>query len=146
MTGVATYSYAQVSERIAAVLGKTPSRSALRAAAAESVRSDHTNSRVRLTAGMPAPLPTSSRTTPAQFDAAEVERWLEHHPRTQWLQVYRDLAAAAAVHERSDLELAVRSARAHGMSWRSIAAAITEGSGQPYSYQGVYKAYRHPDD
>lgn len=143
MTGVATYSYAQVSSRIAAVLGDTPSPSALRAAAAESLRSDTTNSRVRLTAGMPAPLPATSRTAPARFDAAEVERWLERHPRLQWRQVYRDLAAAASTQETASLELAVRTARSHGMSWRSIADAITEGSGRPRSHQGVFKAYRH---
>lgn len=144
VTGAATYSYTEVSDRIAAVLGETPSRSALRAAAAESVRSGHTNSRVRLTAGMPAPLPPHSRTAPARFDADEVERWLERHPRLQWRQVYRELAAASAAdQEPPGLEAAVRAARSHGMSWRSIAAAITEGSGRPHSHQGVFKTYRH---
>lgn len=143
MTGGATYSYAQVSSRIAAVLGDTPSRSALRAAAAESLRSGTTNSRVRLTAGMPTPLPASSRTSPARFDVDEVERWLARHPRLQWRQAYRDLATAARADQPASLELAVRAARTHGMSWRSIANAITEGSGRPHSHQGVFKAYRH---
>lgn len=143
MTGAATYSYAQLSSRIAAVLGDTPSPSALRAAAAESLRSDTTNSRVRLTAGMPAPLPAASRTAPARFDATEVERWLECHPRLRRRQVYGDLAAAAAAQDTAGLEPAVRTARSHGMSWRSIADAISEGSGRPRSHQGVFKAYRH---
>jgi hypothetical protein len=140
-----TYSYTQLADRITAVLGKTPSRSALRAAAAESTRSNHTNSRVRLTAGMPAPLPTNSRTAPAQFDAAEVERWLEHHPRLKWRLMYHELVTSAAVQELPGLEPAVRTARLHGLSWRSIAAAISEGTGRPHSHQGVFKAYRHLD-
>lgn len=147
VTGAATYSYAQVSDRITAVLGETPSRSALRAAPAESVRSVHTNSRVRLTAGMPAPLPSTSRTSPARFDAEAVEQWLKGHPRLQRQQAYRELAAAAAgaaeAQEPLRLEPAVRAARSHSMSWRSIAVAIAEGSGRPHSHQGVFKAYRH---
>ena len=60
----ATYSYKELAARIDQVLGERPSLSALRAAAAQERRTSTTLSRPRLTVGMPAPLPPTSRTTP----------------------------------------------------------------------------------
>lgn len=138
MTSKPTYTYAQVAELINEVLGETPSQASLRAAAAEATRTASTNSRVRLTAGMPAPL--TPRSSPALFDRLEIERWLRHHPRIKERQAYAALVGQVAT--EADRRLAIRRARSQGLSWRRIADALTEATGTRHSHQGVFKAFR----
>ena len=139
----ATYTYAELAERIEQVLGERPSQSALRAAAATARRTDHTQTRPRLTVGMPAALPASSRTAPAAFSAAAVEQWLEQHPRRAWNAAVTELARALA--DGRDPQQAIRSAREAGLSWRHITAALSASDGRTRSVAGVHKAYRHLD-
>ncbi len=136
-----TYSYRELAERVEEVLGDRPSLSALRASASASRRSATTQGWPRLTAGMPAPKPSKSRTAPAAFSQREVEVWLRRHPRLAATKAY-DALVTATGKPRSRLEVAVRKARSAGLSWRLVAEAVTEGSGLPHSTAGVYKAFR----
>lgn len=138
-----TYSYRELAERVEKVLGDRPSLSALRASASATRRSATTQGWPRLTAGMPAPEPAKSRTSPAAFSQRKVEAWLRRHPRLAATTAY-DALVTAAGNPRSRLEGAVRKARAAGLSWRLVAEAIAEGSGVPHSTAGVYKAFRDP--
>ena len=136
-----TYTYEQVAERINEVLGETPSLASLRAAAAEATRTTSTNSRVRLTAGMPAPL--APRSSPALFDRLEIERWLRHHPRLKERQAYAELVRQVAT--EAGRRRAIREARTRGLSWRRITDALTDATGTAHSHQGVFKAFRDLD-
>ena len=95
----------------------------------------------RLTVGMPAPLPVSSRTAPAAFDVEEVERWLAGHPRAAWNQAVAQAEQALARGE--DVESVISQALAHGLSWRTITTVLVEHDGQSRSTAGVHKRYRH---
>ena len=141
MTSKTTYTYAQIAERINEVLGETPSLASLRAAAAEATRTASTNSRVRLTADMPAPL--TPRSSPALFDRLEIERWLTHHPRLKERQAYAELVRSLAT--ETARRSAVRQARTRGLSWRRITDALTDATGTAHSHQGVFKAFRDLD-
>ncbi|WP_301485880.1 hypothetical protein [Intrasporangium sp.] len=144
MGAEATYSYREVADRVEEVLGERPSLSALRAAAAVARRTPTTQGRPRLTAGMPAPAPARSKTSPAVFSQRKVEAWLRRHPR-RVRAAAREALVASAANPRSRLEVAVRKARQAGLSWRVIADGITEGSGVTHSLAGVHKAYRYLD-
>lgn len=141
MGAEATYSYREVADRVEEVLGERPSLSALRAAAAVARRTPTTQGRPRLTAGMPAPVPARSKTSPAAFSQRKVEAWLRRHPRRVRAAAFEALVASAS-NPRARLEVAVRKARAAGLSWRVVAEGITEGSGVPHSPAGVHKAFR----
>ena len=135
MTGpVRYYTYAQVVDRIEEELGTRPALSTLRAA--RSVNGRGLNSRVRVTAGMPAPAarPVDGRTV---FRAAAIDRWLAHHPSRRSHAAAAKLAGAPA-HRRSP---AVDRARAAGLSWQQIADALGAADGTTYSRQGVQQRY-----
>ena len=95
----------------------------------------------RLTVGMPAPLPASSRTAPAAFDVEEVERWLAAHPRVAWNQAVAQAEQALARGE--DVGSVISEALTHGLSWRTITTVLVEHDGQSRSTAGVHKRYRH---
>ncbi len=137
----ATYGYEELAARIEQVLGERPSPSALRAARAQGRRTESTLTKPRLTVGMPAPLPASSRTAPAAFDVEEVERWLAGHPRVAWNQAVAQAEQALARGE--DVESVISQALAHGLSWRTITTVLVEHDGQSRSTAGVHKRYRH---
>lgn len=137
----ATYDYESLANRIEQVLGDRPSRSALRAAAAQARRTSTTQARPRLTLGMPAPLTQTSRTSPARFSAAEVEAWLRSHPRLAWIEAmnrFRDELSRG-----DDVPSVVARARAAGLSWRHITSALNAYDGGHRSMAGVHKRYRH---
>lgn len=137
----ATYGYEELAARIEQVLGERPSPSALRAARAQSRRTESTLTKPRLTVGMPAPLPAPSRTAPAAFDVEDVERWLAGHPRVAWNQAVAQAEQALARGE--DVESVISQALAHGLSWRTITTVLVEHDGQSRSTAGVHKRYRH---
>jgi hypothetical protein len=137
----ATYGYEELAARIEQVLGERPSPSALRAARAQSRRTESTLTKPRLTVGMPAPLPAPSRTAPAAFDVEDVERWLAGHPRVAWKQAVAQAEQALARGE--DVESVISQALAHGLSWRTITTVLVEHDGQSRSTAGVHKRYRH---
>ncbi|GAA4995374.1 hypothetical protein GCM10023317_24570 [Actinopolymorpha pittospori] len=137
----ATYSYKELAARIEQVLGERPSLSALRAAAAQGRRTSSTLSRPRLTVGMPAPLPPTSRTAPAAFSAEAVEAWLQDHPRLAWNQAMSEIHDALA--RGDDVEAVVGKALADGLSWRHITAALNAHDDRQRSIAGVHKRYRH---
>lgn len=128
------YTYTELADRIAEVLGERPSESTLRAAPAAGGR--ETNSRVRLTAGMPAPLAgrVAGRTV---FAAAAVESWLAAHPRSE-VRRAQDRLVAAPAHERV---AAVRRGRQAGLSWQQIADALGAADGRRYSRQWAQHSY-----
>ena len=135
----ATYSYDQVAERIEQVLGERPSKSALRAAP---LRQRHTRGRrPGLTAGMPAPLPSPSKTIRARFSAAAVEEWLAVHPRLEWARAVHEAKVGLAAGQPT--ETVVTAAFAGGLSWRQITAILNEHDGGHRSVSGVHKSYRH---
>lgn len=128
------YDFGQLADRIHAVLGERPSPSTLRAAAASADRG--TNSRIRLTAGMPAPLPERVGRRRV-FAAAAVEQWLQRHPRT----VVRTQLAALADTPVPARPAAVQRARQAGLSWQQIAAACAAADGVRYSRQWAQQKY-----
>ncbi|WP_043650846.1 hypothetical protein [Cellulosimicrobium cellulans] len=134
----ATYGYAEVAERIEQELGVRPALSTLRAATAKAEES--TKSSPRVTAGMPAPLPSSARTVPAQFDRAAIERWLRRHPRKLERRAVEEAAAALS---RGDAEAdVVAKARADGLSWRAITEILNNHDGRARSTSAVHKRYQ----
>ena len=137
----ATYGYEELAARIQEVLGERPSRSALRAARAQSRRTEATLTKPRLTVGMPAPLPAPSPTAPATFDVEEVERWLVSHPRLAWNKAVEQ--AERALVRGDDVELVIARALAQGLSWRTITSLLVAHDGQARSTAGVHKRYRH---
>lgn len=137
----ATYGYEELAARIEEVLGERPSRSVLRAARAQSRRTESTLTKPRLTVGMPAPLPAPTRTSPAAFDVDEVERWLAGHPRLAWNHAVDQ--AERALERGDDVELVISRALADGLSWRTITTLLVEHDGHARSTAGVHKRYRH---
>jgi len=138
----ATYSYDQVAERIEQVLGEQPSRSALRAAPLRQRRTR--GRRPGLTAGMPAPLPSPSKTIRARFSATAVEEWLAVHPRLEWARAIRDAKESLAAGQ--PIEDVVSAALSEGLSWRQITAILNEHDGGHRSVSGVHKRYRSLDE
>lgn len=135
----ATYSYDQVAERIEQVLGEQPSKSALRAARLRQRRTR--GRRPGLTAGMPAPLPSPSKTIPARFSATAIEEWLAAHPRLEWDRAIREAKVGLAAGQPT--EDVVLAALAGGLSWRLITETLNEHDGRHCSVSGVHKRYRH---
>lgn len=141
VTVVATrhrYTYEQVADRIEVELGVRPALSTLRAAAAASSRG--TNSRVRVTAGMPAPLsrPVGGRTV---FSAPAIDRWLAHHPSRTVTAAMDRLARAGRTAARG---AAVVRAREAGLSWQQVADALGTADGTRYSRQWAQQRYGRP--
>jgi DNA-binding NarL/FixJ family response regulator len=135
VTRARTYSYADIAGRIEEVLGERPLISVLRAAAA---RSSHgTNSRVRITAGMPAPMGRDGREP--IFRATEIERWLAHHPRLAVQAEMTRLAQTFAGTNRR--ERAVARARVSGLSWQQIADALGTADDRVYTRQSVHQSF-----
>lgn len=141
VTSSRTYDYEQLVARIEAVLGERPSTSALRAAAAQQRRTANPRTKARLTAGMPPPLPATSRTSPARFDAEEIESWLASHPRLAWQQATEQ--ARDGLRHGGDTEQVIAQALRAGLSWRTITALLIEHDGRPRTMAGVHKHYRH---
>ena len=136
----ATYTYEDVADRIAEVLGERPALSTLRAEVTRRPTSQQ-RQMPRLTTGMPSPL--SPRTSPARFSAAAVEKWLANHPRLDWKQARDDIDRERRRGE--DLELIVAAALHRGLSWRVIAGALTD-SGYQCTTAGLHKRFRHLTD
>ncbi len=126
------YSYDDVRRRIHQVLGVEVATSTLRAARAREGRA-----RTRITGGMPTPLPENAPLfVPVRFEAAAVEDWLATHP------LRRQQDALLAIQScTGDRRPAVDQARAAGVSWARIAAAIAEAESRPYSAQAAHKRY-----
>lgn len=124
-----SYTYDQVANRIADELGIRPTASTLRAGSSATGHGRATG-RARITVGMPSPRPhlVSRR---AVFDAAAIEAWLADHP-------HRALNRAVAALEQAPaggLDAAVASARAAGLSWAQVAAALTTATGMSRTRQ-----------
>lgn len=129
-------SYSQVADRIEAALGVRPAPSTLRAAAADNSRG---GTRIRVTAGMPAPVPPHpGGNDPPRFDATAIDRWLADHPRLKRSRSRQRLVAAPAGRREQAVARAVR----EGLSWQVIAGALGEADGASYSRQGVHARYR----
>lgn len=137
----ATYGYEELAARIENVLGERPSLSALRAARAEDRRTRSTLTKPRLTVGMPAPLPSPTRTSPAVFEMDEIERWLAHHPRLAWNRAVEQAQRALA--RGDDIDRVIAQALADRLSWRTITLLLVEHDGRVRSTAGVHKRYRH---
>lgn len=138
-----TYGYAEIAERIAAALGERPSLSTLRAASAQTRRTSTPKARPRLTLGMPQPLP-HARTAPAQFDAAEVDRWLANHPLRGWLAAVEQLRQD--LQTTGETEGTIARALQAGLSWRQITRILVEVDHKSRTTGGVHKKYRHLTD
>lgn len=137
----AVYDYDQVVDRIEEVLGERPSKSALRAEAAQRRRTNTPLARPRLTLGLPPPLPATSRTSPAAFPAAAIEAWLRTHPRLTWVQAMNTAQQRLASGEVE--EDVIAGCLAAGLSWRNITVALNAHDGRSRSTAGVHKRYRH---
>ncbi len=146
-SGVATkrvYTYPQVADRIEEELGVRPSLSLLRAAAAEQQRRGRRGGVPRLTMDMPAPEPRSSATAAVHFSQTAINTWLRRHPRRRYEAAALAVTVAADGPQR-ELETAVRRARAAGVSWTDIAAALSAGSKAPASRAWTHRRFSHLD-
>ena len=137
----ARYTYAVLADRIEDVLGERPSRSALRSAPAEARRTGSAMARPRVTVGMPSPVPAPSRTSPAEFDAAEVEEWLAAHPRLRWQRAVASITRSLA--EGMPEEQVVAAALKDGLPWRTITGELNAHDGRGRTVSGIHKRYRH---
>jgi len=134
-----TYGYDELATRIEQVLGERPSRSILRAGPTVADRA--TRFPGRLTAGMPHPLPATSRTAPARFDADQVDAWLATHPRVAFQravdetgQLMRDPTITTAA--------AVARARELGLTWSTITQLLGAERHDTRTRAAIHKAYR----
>lgn len=127
------YSYADIQRRIRDVLDIEVTTSTLRAAPTRQGQA-----RTRVTEGMPTPLPQEERPlfAPVRFAVDDVEDWLTRHP----LRRQRD-ALEAIEGSTGDRRSLVDQARAAGVSWARIAAAISTAEGRTYSAQAAHKRY-----
>ena len=128
------YTYAELADRIAAELGERPSLSTLRAAGATA--SHGTNSRVRITAGMPPP---AAHTVDgrAVFRATAIEQWLRRHPRRAQ-QAARDRLQTASPARRA---AAVDRARQAGLSWQEVVDVINAADGTARTRQWAQQRF-----
>lgn len=138
-----TYGYNDIARRLGQVLGENVAVATLRAAAATTRRTRATSSQPRLTAAMPSPLPSSSPTAPARFDADEVEAWLADHPRLVWARAVEKLDQVLTDPDICD-EDAVTLALAAGLSWRQITDAWNRRR-PARTVAGLHKKFRHLD-
>lgn len=128
------YTYEALADRIAEELGERPSLAVLHAGERDPGRP--VRGEIRVTAGMPAPLPGLR---PRQFDADEVDTWLRRHPRL--------LARAHVEQLRAGITgtlargTAVAAARDAGLSWQQIADVIAQVDDREISRQAVAKQY-----
>lgn len=128
------YSYQDLQRRIREVLGVEVATSTLRAAPTRQGQA-----RTRITEGLPAPLPEiRARFGSVRFAVDAVEVWLAAHPLRRQQDALHGVQAAPLVDRRA----AVDQARAVGVSWARIAAAISAAEGRPYSAQAAHKRYR----
>ena len=137
------YSYEDLADRIEAVLGERPSLSALRAAHAEDQRRGAKRGRPRITAGMPRPRASASRTAPARFASVDVEAWLTTHPRRRWDEALR--LAGERLAQGDDEEATVRAALEAGLSWAAIAGLLSVHEGRPVAKSSAYYRFGHLD-
>lgn len=138
------YTVADVQDRVETTLGERPSANDVHR---ESVRSaNRPNARVRLMAGLPAPL--NSGDGALEFDPAAVEAWLAAHPRlqraSQLEELYEQLVASLDATPRQGDQLradAIHRARSVGLSWAQIADQIGLVDGREVTRQAVAKRY-----
>lgn len=136
----ATYSYADIADRLEQTLGVRPAISTLRAAAAATHRTANLHPRHdRITAAMPAPLTSPAAGEPARFDAGQIEHWIARHPR---LLKQRAQQHATQALRRGEAELdVVIEARANGLSWASIATILTSHDHTTRTVPGLSRFY-----
>lgn len=120
--------YEQVADRIEAALGTRPAISTLRTAS---------SGKAGIVAEMPKPYYPRHGPRSPLFAEPDIAKWLENHP---WQRRDRLVAAIEAATD-STLPTAVRSARADGVSWRRITAAVTKATGAPVSQPTAIKRY-----
>lgn len=137
------YTWEQLAERVYEVIGQRPARATVRAGVAYAQQGTP-RTRRGLLAGMPAPEPPVSRTSPSRFDAQKVEAWLAEHPLLQERGVAQALHRAL-VESGADVEAAVGQARRDALSWARITAVLND-AGDARTRQAVFAAYRHLED
>lgn len=134
----AVYTVEQVQDRIEELLGERPTAAAIHL---EGARGSATpNARVRITAGLPAPINPGGR--PLRYPAGLVEAWLDQHPRVHQHTALHQLGVALRSSDAgSARKEAVRSARAAGLSWAQVAATVADIDGRPITRQAVAKRF-----
>lgn len=85
------------------------------------------------------PAPRKPRSNPARFSQIEVEAWLADHPRHAW-EAAR-LRLVESIGPENVNPAAIAAAHSEGLSWRQIAAVITETTGTPHTAGSIYNAY-----
>lgn len=128
------YTYDDIADRIAEVFGERPTPAILYGGERDPDRP--VRGEIRVTAGMPTPLPGRP---PRQFDADEVDAWLRKHPRLvarKRVEQLREAITGTLV--RQD---AVAAARNAGLSWQQITDVIQEVDEREISRQAVAKQY-----
>lgn len=139
-----TYTVADVQNRVEEALGERPTANDVHR---ESGRAgQRPNARVRLMAGLPAPV--NGGESVLEFDRDAVESWLAQHPRLQRASqleaLYEGLVASLDATPRQGDQLraeAVHRARSVGLSWAQIADQISVVDGRDVTRQAVAKRY-----
>ena len=139
-----SYTVADVQDRVEATLGERPSANDVHRESARSA--NRPNARVRLMAGLPAPLNAGDGAL--EFDSVAVEGWLAAHPRLQRASqleaLYEGLVSSLDATPRQGEQLradAVHQARSAGLSWAQIADQIGMVDGREVTRQAVAKRY-----
>lgn len=126
--------YTEVADRIHQALGYRPAPATLRAAAATRTRPGRGTA---LTVGMPGPAVTRDSAGRAQFDADQIDIWLQQHPQ---LQIRRHQQALTDS-PRPARAAAVATAREAGLSWQEIAEACGAADHTTYTRQWAQQRY-----
>lgn len=103
------------------------------------------NARRSLVAGMPRHI-SPPRARPRLWDAAQIEAWLADHPLRRHQAALEQFGAEArsilaAGGHRIDLEEPIAQARAAGLSWGVLAAALTDIEGAPVTRQALAQRF-----
>jgi hypothetical protein len=141
-------SYQALADLIERSLGERPSLVTLRAAVSRARSGKVTDARATntgrlpssLTAGLPAPV-TGPGGRVAGFDPDQIQEWLQEHPRRRQGALTDEIGSTKPGAERDEV---IRRARAAGMSWEAIAAAVGAADGRTYTKQWAQQTYGRP--
>lgn len=135
-----SYTVVDVLDRLEQEFGQRPTVNAVHKAAGRPRRA---NARASLVAGLPAPSRTGEGGALA-FDADDIDRWLQEHPRRVMQQAVadleRDVRSAQTRGCDDDLRAAVAGARTRGLSWAQVAEVFSRVD-RPVSRQAVAERF-----
>lgn len=135
-----SYTVVDVLDRLEQEFGQRPTDNAVHKAAGRPRRA---NARASLVAGLPKPVRTGEGGT-LVFEATDIDRWLQEHPRRVMQQAIadleRDVRSAQTLRSDGELRTGVATARTRGLSWAQVAEVLSRVD-RPVSRQAVAERF-----